>query len=210
MGRLLVVLALPAATVALVASVLGREAPIQGSTLEATAIAWGGRVFTNPQSFDVWLRARGTSYEAWTENHPGLSPWEPEPTAAARRRVAEAAPPPRRQRAPSEAAPREPAREASSQPRREAAPAAKPPPAERTAAPSTPDETSDGLSATMTLFVMTVVALALGFLTLSLMPPMWYVRRVQHAAILVDRRVEVAVLGLALLMGLAIPMFLPP
>jgi hypothetical protein len=36
---------------------------------QATAIAWGDRVFASRAELAAWLRSRGTSYEAWSKTH---------------------------------------------------------------------------------------------------------------------------------------------
>ncbi|HXH98507.1 MAG TPA: hypothetical protein VNH40_14960, partial [Gaiellaceae bacterium] len=51
--------------------VLANPTPPAADRLDRpTAIAWGGRVFSDQPSLTAWLRARGASYGAWAALHP--------------------------------------------------------------------------------------------------------------------------------------------
>jgi cytoskeletal protein RodZ len=75
-GRVLLVLGAVVAVAApwfLVARKLGDAHPPATPTLHATALVWGGRVFTSPVQFAGWLRSRGSSYTAWKRKHSQLT-----------------------------------------------------------------------------------------------------------------------------------------
>jgi hypothetical protein len=55
-----------------VADAVSRPTPIP-TTGRPAAFVWGQRLFWGKQEFAVWLRARGTSYDAWARHHPDAS-----------------------------------------------------------------------------------------------------------------------------------------
>lgn len=71
------------------------RAPPVKVTAQPAAIVWGNRVFSSRKSLDVWLHARGSSYEAWARRHSGaidvIEP-TPQPLETHSRRGAHSAP----------------------------------------------------------------------------------------------------------------------
>jgi hypothetical protein len=46
------------------------EARPPAPTMQATSIVWNDRVFQSPAELARWLRSRGATYTAWSEQHP--------------------------------------------------------------------------------------------------------------------------------------------
>jgi hypothetical protein len=46
------------------------EATPPAPTMQATSIVWNDRVFQSPAELARWLRSRGATYTAWSEQHP--------------------------------------------------------------------------------------------------------------------------------------------
>jgi hypothetical protein len=182
--RPLIVVLLPVAVAAALMSSLSRTSELVDSGhMEASAIAWGDRVFTTRAQLEAWLRSHGAIYRAWLTRHPGAAPWEP------RRRASSTA----TERAESAAPVRAVAATGGSS---EGAPVAAP-------AVEFPEP---GSAWQRRIVLGLVLALALTLLAASAMPPRWYALRMHRVAALRRRRVETAALGAALLLGVALPL----
>lgn len=70
-AAILAVLAIAAVWTSLVRT-LRDPAPV-ASTLTARSLVWSGRVFSDKQQLDAWLRSRGTRYETWARTHPSAA-----------------------------------------------------------------------------------------------------------------------------------------
>jgi hypothetical protein len=55
-----------------VVSTLANGVP-QASSLQATSVVWGDRVFLSPSDLTAWLHARGATYRGWSHNHPAAA-----------------------------------------------------------------------------------------------------------------------------------------
>ena len=53
-----------------VARTLQNVAPAANSPVRASAMVWGGRVFSDRQPLLQWLHARGVAYSVWGGRHP--------------------------------------------------------------------------------------------------------------------------------------------
>jgi hypothetical protein len=197
--RFLLAFILPIALVLAVTQLLQPPDSVDHGRLEAQALVWGDRVFTSKAELSEWLKTRGIAYDVWVERHPGAAPWEPAPTdaaAPARARSNETQSTPARERREPTPAPE----------RRESPPAEAPRPVATL-------DSDDGWSldvksviGPLLLGLLGVIGLLL--ITASAIPPVWYVERVNAGLVVGDRRAEFAVAGVAMLVGLGIPMLL--
>jgi hypothetical protein len=55
---------------ALVARTMANPSPAAKSSSKATAVVWGGLVFTGVRPLAHWLHAHGVAYSVWTGRHP--------------------------------------------------------------------------------------------------------------------------------------------
>jgi hypothetical protein len=65
----LVALAAVGLSWALVARTLANPPPPAKSPVEATAVVWGGLVFTDRRPLQHWLHVRGVAYSVWSGRH---------------------------------------------------------------------------------------------------------------------------------------------
>jgi hypothetical protein len=55
---------------ALVARTMANPSPVAKSPSKATAVVWGGLVFTDVRPLAHWLHTHGVAYSVWTARHP--------------------------------------------------------------------------------------------------------------------------------------------
>ena len=64
----------------LVARTLANPPPAVKSPVEATAVVWGGLVFTTRRPLQHWLHVHGVAYSVWTGRHLEAAKKFPAPT----------------------------------------------------------------------------------------------------------------------------------
>jgi hypothetical protein len=57
----------------IVALALAKPPQAPKSPVEATAVVWGGLVFTTRRPLDHWLHVRGVAYSVWSGRHPNAA-----------------------------------------------------------------------------------------------------------------------------------------